>query len=76
MLARLQAEKNFFARHTPPQKMIIRIGGLLTETSDLCRIRLFYTIPWAIMASATLRKPATFAPTIRSPGLPHSTEAS
>ena len=34
------------------------------------------TMPWAIMASATFRKPATFAPTIRSPGLPHSTEAS
>ena len=34
------------------------------------------TTPWAIMASATFRKPATLAPTIRSPGRPHSTEAS
>ena len=36
----------------------------------------YYTIPCAIIASATFRKPATFAPTIRSPGLPHSTDAS
>ena len=35
-----------------------------------------YTTPWAIMAAATFRKPATLAPTIRSPGLPTSTEAS
>ena len=34
------------------------------------------TTPCAIIASATLRKPATFAPTMRSPGLPHSTDAS
>ena len=33
------------------------------------------TMPCAIIASATLRKPATFAPTIMSPGLPHSMEA-
>ena len=35
-----------------------------------------YTMPCAIMASATFRKPATFAPSIRLPGWPHSTEAS
>ncbi len=32
--------------------------------------------PWATMASATLVKPATLAPSIRSPGLPYSLEAS
>ena len=36
----------------------------------------YYTTPWAIMAAATFRKPATLAPTIRSPGLPTSTDAS
>ena len=35
-----------------------------------------HTTPWASMASAIFRKPATLAPSIRSPGLPHSTEAS
>ena len=32
--------------------------------------------PWATMASATFRKPATLAPTTRSPSAPHSREAS
>ena len=35
-----------------------------------------HTTPSAIMAAATFRKPATFAPTMRSPVLPTSTEAS
>ena len=56
--------KREFVKHTltPPAKA----GG----------IRQAHTTPWASMALATLRKPATFAPTMRSPGLPTSTEAS
>ena len=36
----------------------------------------YHTTPWESMALATFRKPATFAPTMRSPGLPTSTLAS
>ena len=48
----------------------------LTETAEAELSRLLQTTPCAIIASATFRKPATFAPSIRLPGWPHSTDAS
>lgn len=38
-------------------------------------LRCAYTSPWASMTFATFWKPATFAPTTKSPGRPQSTEA-
>ena len=53
-----------------------RTGTPKNLTSRAGRFCPVQTIPWASIASATLRKPATFAPTTRLPSAPTSREAS
>ena len=36
----------------------------------------YYTMPWAIIALATLRKPAMLAPATRLPAIPYASAAS
>ena len=60
-----------------PYSLAKNSGGQMTAGVEvLCCLGTNHTTPWAIMAWASFRKPATLAPSIRSPGLPHSTEAS
>ena len=71
---------SFFTFHSsllPPAHIKTLPGPAAGELSlSLCAYRSDHTTPWASMAWAIFRKPATLAPSIRSPGLPHSTEAS
>lgn len=72
-------------RMTGPRNRIQRIRLARTGTGNApvagpgrkgdVLVRAAYTMPWAYMASATLRKPATLAPTTRFPGAPHSSAA-
>src|SRR5262249_52582227 len=47
-------------------------GKLKQPRVNLC----YYTTPWSSIASATLTKPAMFAPTTRLPGWPYSSAVS
>ena len=57
------------------QRQGVKRPGRVSGGAGLLRLA-YHTTPWESMALATLRKPATFAPTMRSPGLPTSTLAS
>ena len=72
----LKGEGKIKTQKSTPRGFLSEPAGVLVFMEGAKSIKPNYTTPCAIIASATLRKPATFAPTMRSPGRPHSTDAS